>query len=71
VAACQAFHVMSVTVVPFVAHPTVSVAGRTWGCGPGPQDRTAGMAATVVEVVMEEVVVDPCGVLEGVVAEES
>jgi hypothetical protein len=29
------------------------------------------MAATVVEVVMEEVVVDPCGVLEGVVAEES
>ena len=50
VAASQTLHVISVTVVPFVAHPTVIVAGRTCGVGPGPQDRTAGTGAAVVEV---------------------
>jgi hypothetical protein len=70
-AASQALHVMPVTVVPFVAHPTVSVVGRTCGVGPGPQERTAGTEATVVEVAMEVVVVDTCGlVVEAPVAEE-
>jgi hypothetical protein len=72
VAESQALHVIAVTVVLFVAHPTMSVAGRTCGVGPGPQDRTAGSAATVVEVVSEDVVVvDACGaVVEAPVAEE-
>ena len=69
-AASQALHVISVTVVPFVAQPTVSVVGRTCGVGPGPQDRTVG-TATVVEVAVEDVVVDPCGmVVEASVAEK-
>jgi hypothetical protein len=70
-AASQTRHVMSVTVVTFVAHPNVSVVGRTCGVGPGPQESTAGMEATVVEVAMEDVVVDTCGlVVEAPVAEE-
>jgi hypothetical protein len=71
VAASQALHVMPVTVVTFVAHPTVSVVGRTCGVGPGPQDRTAGREATVVEVATEDVVVETCGVVvEAPLAEE-
>jgi hypothetical protein len=63
--------VISVTVVTFVAHPTVSVVGRTCGVGPGPQERTAGTEATVVEVGTEDVVVDTGGlVVEAPVAEE-
>jgi hypothetical protein len=63
---------MPVTVVAFVAHPTVSVVGRTCGVGPGPQERTAGMEATVVEVATEDVVVDTGSlVVEAPVAEES
>jgi hypothetical protein len=70
-AASQALHVMPVTVVTFVAHPTVSVVGRTCGVGPGPQDRTAGRGATVVEVATEDVVVETCGVVvEAPLAEE-
>lgn len=35
----------------------MSVVGRTWGVGPGPQDRTAGTEFVVV-LVREDVVVD-------------
>jgi hypothetical protein len=64
--------VIFVTVVVFVAHPTVSVLGRTCGVGAGAQDSTAGRAATVVEVASEdEVVVAACGaVVEVPMAEE-
>jgi hypothetical protein len=63
--------VIAVTVAVFVAHPTVSVVGRTCGVGPGPQDNTAGSAAPVVEVASEDEVVDPCGaVVEAPVADE-
>ncbi len=60
-----------VTVMTFVAHPTVSVMGRTCCVDPGPQDKTAGSGVTVVEVVLEEVVVEVNGlVVEAPVAEE-
>jgi hypothetical protein len=55
--------VIPVTVVTFVAHPTVSVVGRTCGVGPGPHDRTAGRGAVVVEVVLDDVVDDARGVV--------
>jgi hypothetical protein len=58
VAAPQADHVMSVTVMAPVAHPTVSFVGRTLDVDPGPQDRTPGTDATFVVVVRGEVVVD-------------
>ena len=63
VAASQTLHVILLTVVTFAAHPTVIVAGRTCGVGPGPQDRTAGIGAAVVEVATEDVVVDARGVV--------
>ena len=47
---------MPVTVTVRVAHPTVSVVGRTCGVGPGPQDRTAGSEDTDVALVDEGVV---------------
>ena len=59
---CQ---LMAVTVMAPVAHPTVSVEGRTVGVDPGPQDTTAGTGATVVVVLGADVavVVDPCAVV--------
>jgi hypothetical protein len=58
VAASQEFQVMPVTVTDPVAHPIVSVVGRTCGVGPGPQDSTAGTEVGVVVLVRDEVVVD-------------
>ena len=56
---------MAVTVTLPVAHPTVTVVGRTVGVDPGPQDNTAGgEAAVVVEVAGSvEVVSAPCAAL--------
>jgi hypothetical protein len=54
---------MAVTVVPPVAHPTVSFVGRTWGVDVGPQDSTAGTGATVVVVEGDVVEVPPCAVV--------
>jgi hypothetical protein len=58
----HSFHVMSVTVMFPLEHPTVSSVGRTCGVDPGPQDRTAGTVAPVVVVVGGDVVVDTCAV---------
>jgi hypothetical protein len=55
-AAAHSFHVMPVTVLVALAHPTTSVVGRTCGVDPGPQDRTAG--GGVVVVVGAEVLVE-------------
>jgi hypothetical protein len=54
---------MDVTVVPPVAHPTVSFVGRTCGVDAGPQDKTAGTGAVVVVVEEDVVVVPPCAVV--------
>ena len=48
---------MSVTVVFPLAHPTMSLVGRTCGVVPGPHDSTATSGAKV-DVVRGEVVVD-------------
>lgn len=61
-------HVMDVIVVTPNAHAIISLAGRTFGVGVGPHDRTPGIAAAadVVVVVVDEVpvAVDPCVVVE-------
>jgi hypothetical protein len=63
VAAPHNVQLMAVTVVPPVAHPTVSFVGRTWGVDTGPQDSTAGTGAAVVVVVEGGVLeVLPCAV---------
>jgi hypothetical protein len=49
---------MPVTVTPFVAHPIVSIVGRTCDVETGPQDSTTGTADTVVVVDDRDVLVD-------------
>jgi hypothetical protein len=65
VAAPHALHVMSVTVMAPVAHPTVILVGRTRGVDPGAQDSTPGREVTLVVVVVVggDVVVDTFAVL--------
>lgn len=56
----HSFHVMPVTVLVALAHPTTSLVGRTCGADPGPQDRTAGSGVVVVVVVGIKVLVEWC-----------